>query len=262
MSRRWSRRNLLTLAGGGVVAGLARSAVSTDLRRGVVATATLRSEEVSPARCRQAVANALVAATGAGSAERSLASLFRPSDVVGLKVNCLAGRRLSPRVELVEALVELLAAAGVAAFAVFQARPATAADGVHRRFLESHVRLGAPQHVQFPHGAVAPHHGLEDYRTFETGHSSESSDSAHVAIVEAAVSIDKTIASGSAGPDDGILAGQALTDVLGVEVGEVADLEHVLGDQRAGGGTGHGPDAHRVRIAASRQEPGRGRGGP
>ena len=114
MSRRWSRRELVTLAGGGVVAGLARSAASDVPRTGVVATATLQPAEVSPTRCRQAVANALVAATGAESAQRSLASLFRPSDVVGLKLNCLAGRRLSPRVELVEALVELLAAAGVA----------------------------------------------------------------------------------------------------------------------------------------------------
>jgi uncharacterized protein (DUF362 family) len=60
------------------------------------------------------MANALVAATGGESAQRSLASLFRPSDVIGVKLNCLAGRRLSPRVELVEALVELLAEAGVA----------------------------------------------------------------------------------------------------------------------------------------------------
>jgi uncharacterized protein (DUF362 family) len=88
--------------------------VSEIQRPGVVATATLQSADVSPERCRQAMANGLVAATGGESAQRSLASLFRPSDVVGVKLNCLAGRRLSPRVELVEALVELLAAAGVA----------------------------------------------------------------------------------------------------------------------------------------------------
>jgi len=114
VSRRWSRRELAVLAGGGVVAGLARPSVSEVSRPGVVATATLQPAAVSSARCRQALADALVAATGAESAQRALAALFRPSDVVGVKVNCLAGRRLSPRVELVEALVELVAAAGVA----------------------------------------------------------------------------------------------------------------------------------------------------
>ena len=39
--------------------------------------------------------------------------MFKRTDTVGIKVNCLAGRRLSPRVELVEALVERLADAGI-----------------------------------------------------------------------------------------------------------------------------------------------------
>jgi uncharacterized protein (DUF362 family) len=112
--RRWSRRELAVLAGGGAIAGLARHAASDTSRAGVVATATLPLAELSRERCRRAVADALVAATGAESASRAAASLFQPSDVVGLKVNCLAGRRLSPRVELVEGLVELIASAGVA----------------------------------------------------------------------------------------------------------------------------------------------------
>jgi len=41
------------------------------------------------------------------------ASLFDPSDVVGLKVNTLAGRMLSPQIPLVMAVVEGLRAAGV-----------------------------------------------------------------------------------------------------------------------------------------------------
>ena len=49
--------------------------------------------------------------------------------------------------------------------------------------------------------------------TDEWGYSGESSDSATVAVVEASVSIDKTIASASAGPGDGILTapGETLT---------------------------------------------------
>ena len=40
-------------------------------------------------------------------------ALFRTEDVVGLKVNCLAGRGLSTRPELVEAVVERLRTAGI-----------------------------------------------------------------------------------------------------------------------------------------------------
>ncbi|HPG40933.1 MAG TPA: DUF362 domain-containing protein [bacterium] len=39
--------------------------------------------------------------------------LFKPEDIVGLKVNCLAGKGLSTRPELVNAVVERLIAAGV-----------------------------------------------------------------------------------------------------------------------------------------------------
>jgi uncharacterized protein (DUF362 family) len=57
---------------------------------------------------------ALVAATGEPSARQAMAALFAPSDTVGIKLNCLA-RSLSPRLELVEALVALLREHGVAA---------------------------------------------------------------------------------------------------------------------------------------------------
>ena len=40
--------------------------------------------------------------------------LFEPDDIVGLKVNCLAGKGLSTRPELVEAVIERLKEAGVA----------------------------------------------------------------------------------------------------------------------------------------------------
>jgi uncharacterized protein (DUF362 family) len=52
-------------------------------------------------------------AMGVPTAAEGLAELFSPSDTVGLKLNCLAGPRLSPRPVLVEALVDLLAEAGV-----------------------------------------------------------------------------------------------------------------------------------------------------
>jgi uncharacterized protein (DUF362 family) len=59
------------------------------------------------------MASALVAATGAEDAAAAVRRLFEPSDVVGVKLNCLAGRRMSPRPETVGALVHWLVAGGV-----------------------------------------------------------------------------------------------------------------------------------------------------
>lgn len=61
--------------------------------------------------CERAVAGAL----GARDAAAGFRRLFAPSDVVGIKINCLAGRGLSTHVELVEAVIALLVRAGVPA---------------------------------------------------------------------------------------------------------------------------------------------------
>jgi uncharacterized protein (DUF362 family) len=50
---------------------------------------------------------------GTADARAALAKWVRPVDTVGLKVNCLAGRHMSTRVELVEELVSLLGATGL-----------------------------------------------------------------------------------------------------------------------------------------------------
>jgi uncharacterized protein (DUF362 family) len=101
------------MAGAGIVAGTARFASPSPAFPGTVGTARLAPGEVSPEACRRAVAAAITAATGAESAVVGTARLFTRSDTVGIKVNCLAGPAMSPRPELVEALVELVAAAGV-----------------------------------------------------------------------------------------------------------------------------------------------------
>lgn len=57
--------------------------------------------------------DAVARSIGARSGVEAAARLFSPDDTVGIKVNCLAGSLMSPRVELVEALVDLIANAGV-----------------------------------------------------------------------------------------------------------------------------------------------------
>lgn len=113
MSARRTRRELVTLLGGGAVAALFPSSAVASAGRGVVGTASVDPDAAGAESCRTAMASALQAATGAESPHRAAAALFKPADTVGIKLNCLAGPRMSPRVELVEALVELIAVAGV-----------------------------------------------------------------------------------------------------------------------------------------------------
>jgi len=150
VSRGISRRDLAAVLGAAVAAGRADgSAARAEVSRrlGVVATARLRHPgrpdddhaaaaaaaaatttttqpgEPDRATLADALRRALASATGASSGGASsagastvgsgLGRLFGPGDVVGIKVSCLAGRRLSPRVELVEALIEQLVACGV-----------------------------------------------------------------------------------------------------------------------------------------------------
>ncbi len=56
---------------------------------------------------------AVAAATAKADANSAWRSLFAPDDIVGIKVNCLAGRGLSTHPELVAAIVDALAGAGI-----------------------------------------------------------------------------------------------------------------------------------------------------
>jgi uncharacterized protein (DUF362 family) len=109
-----TRRELAELAAAGLLAGRGVVAAGGSLRPGVVGTATLGAQGLDRAAARRALELALGRALGAERAVAGLASLFSASDTVGIKLNCLAGPRMSPRIELVEALVDLLAEAGVA----------------------------------------------------------------------------------------------------------------------------------------------------
>ena len=115
--RRLTRRELALMLGVGALAGTARGGPwKPPTRPGVVGLADARvplGEELGPERARHAMAGALAASVGAESSQAAAAALFTANDTVGIKVNCLAGKNMSPRVELVEALVDLIAGAGV-----------------------------------------------------------------------------------------------------------------------------------------------------
>ncbi len=112
MSPTFTRRDLARLAGlalpGALLARRARAAT-----RARVGLAPLAGVELTPAAGRRALERALVAATGAASPLAALRTLFPATETVGIKLNCLAGRGMSPRPELVEALAALLREAGV-----------------------------------------------------------------------------------------------------------------------------------------------------
>jgi uncharacterized protein (DUF362 family) len=59
------------------------------------------------------IESALTSLTGERTAGEALGSLFDPDETVGIKLNCLAGRGLSPQPPLVHALIEGLVAAGI-----------------------------------------------------------------------------------------------------------------------------------------------------
>jgi len=120
MRRELSRRELAKLVGMGALAPLAAKAYAEPSRHpGRVGLAKLpppaSGRPLDPPAARAALDAALSAATGLRSGRDAIAALFRPSDTVGIKVNSLGGRSLSPRVELVEPLAALLREFGVPA---------------------------------------------------------------------------------------------------------------------------------------------------
>ena len=112
-----TRRELAVMLGTGALAGAARDAGGQPAAlRGVVGLAAADAklgQPLEPEAARRSMEGALAGAVGAETGIAAAARLFTKDDVVGIKLNCLAGRSLSPRVELVEALVDLLAEAGV-----------------------------------------------------------------------------------------------------------------------------------------------------
>jgi uncharacterized protein (DUF362 family) len=87
-----------------------RSRVARARRPDVVDSAT---GAVRVDRLRELLGKAIASATGTGSPTAAFRRLFRATDVVGIKVNTLAGRGLSSHPELVLMLADWLKEAGV-----------------------------------------------------------------------------------------------------------------------------------------------------
>lgn len=113
MRTKLSRRDIVKAFGAAAMGLGARGAEPrAPMLVGHVGVAAMPST-TNPAAVVRPLGDALAAAVGTESGEGAAKRLFSSSDVVGIKVNCLAGPRMSPRPELVEALVELIAGVGV-----------------------------------------------------------------------------------------------------------------------------------------------------
>ncbi len=74
-----------------------------------------RDDRFAPEKLRDGLGAAVARAVGEKTPAEAFRRLFRPSDVVGIKVNCITGRGLSTRPEVVLQLAEFLQQAGVPA---------------------------------------------------------------------------------------------------------------------------------------------------
>jgi len=118
--RRLTRRELAALAGGALVASTTDATPQTSsqsrLQAGIVGIAELDADDkgrIDSTRAAAAMGAVLMGATGAETAIGAVRRLFSSSDVVGIKLNCLGGRALSPRPVVVRALVDWLVEGGV-----------------------------------------------------------------------------------------------------------------------------------------------------
>ncbi|HNT33880.1 MAG TPA: DUF362 domain-containing protein [bacterium] len=71
--------------------------------------------EIAQDRMREMLDACMKQVTGESSSALAYKSLFKPRDIVGIKVNCLAGRNLSSHPDLVKLIIEHLLAAAVPA---------------------------------------------------------------------------------------------------------------------------------------------------
>jgi len=121
-----TRREFLRRAavGGAAMAGLqamvppgSAEAAGDDRTRIVIArnTAMMTPDGVDPKAVKSTLDRAMTALTGKKDSAAAWKSLFRPDDVVGIKLNCLFGKSVSTRTEVTDAVIAGLRSAGVKA---------------------------------------------------------------------------------------------------------------------------------------------------
>lgn len=110
---RLRRRDLAALLGAGLLPRRPAPPTALPPGAGRVGVATLEETTLTREAARTALGAAVTAASGAESVASAMASLFTARDTVGIKLSCLGGRSLSPHPEVVGALVDLVAGAGV-----------------------------------------------------------------------------------------------------------------------------------------------------
>lgn len=109
---RLSRRELVGLLGAGAVA--ASKGEASGGGRGRVGLAKIQGgRKLEREEAERAVKEVLMAATGVTDSRGAVQALFKPSDTVGIKLNCLAGPGMSPRPDVVLAFARLLVAGGL-----------------------------------------------------------------------------------------------------------------------------------------------------
>ena len=113
--------------GGAVLGGCKRESSQAAVSRkgGPARVAVFRDDAVrkgegfDPARVKILLEKALNEALGSKDAAAGLRSIMSEDDVVGVKLNCLAGRPLSPTKEVTDALVDIMKQAGISTKNVF-----------------------------------------------------------------------------------------------------------------------------------------------
>ena len=117
-------RSAALLAGGAVgwpLSASARAAASPESRLVIARDPELKStpSSLDSSRLLACLDRALLALDGCATPLEAWRKVVRPGEVVGLKVNCLAGRGNSTRPVLVEAICERLRQAGVKAIVIW-----------------------------------------------------------------------------------------------------------------------------------------------
>jgi hypothetical protein len=105
-----TRRNLLRAG-----LGVALAATAAPQARSKVVIARDAGNAIDSARLLQLLDRAVQAVSDANSPLEAWKKIVKPGEVVGLKVNCLAGRGASTSVVLVDAVCERLQQAGIRA---------------------------------------------------------------------------------------------------------------------------------------------------